>query len=255
MIVDTRFLKAGGQACLLAGWGLLLFSNGLEAQTNSKFEPRYNSLYLFAKTNWSQQAPNFTNAWVLARAAFDLAEFATNDTRRAQLAVEGIDAARSALRLNEKCAPAHYYLAMNLGQLARTRLLGALKLVGEMEKHFTLAASLDPLVDHAGPDRNLGTLYREAPGWPASIGSRAKARTHLRKAIEHAPGFPGNQLALLEAHVDWKETRAAEKLVHQIEQTLTAARQEFAGEEWAWAWEDWSRLWESLRSKVGKSGR
>ncbi len=255
MFLDTRFLKTGGQAYLLVGLGVLLFANILAAQSNTRFEPRYHALYLSAKTNWSQQAPNLTNAWVLARAAFDLAEFATNDTRRAQLAVEGIDAARAALRLNEKCAPAHYYLAMNLGQLARTQLLGALKLVGEMEHHFAIAASLDPLIDHAGPDRNLGTLYREAPGWPASIGSRSKARTHLKKAIDPAPGFPGNQLALLEAHLDWKEARAAEKLAHQIEQSLTLARQEFAGEEWEWAWDDWARLWESLRGKVRKSAR
>jgi hypothetical protein len=255
MTVHTRFLKNVDRVRLLAGLGMLLFVHATVAQTDSRFEPRYHSLYLFAKTNWSQQAPNFTNAWVLARAAFDLAEFATNDTRRAQLAVEGIDAARSSLRLNEECAPAHYYLAMNLGQLARTRLLGALKLVGEMEKHFALAASLDPLIDHAGPDRNLGTLYREAPGWPASVGSRSKARTHLKKAIEHAPGFPGNQLAMLEAHLDWNETRAAEKLAQQIEQSLTDARQEFAGEEWEWAWDDWSRLWESLRGKLRKPTR
>ena len=255
MIVDTNSLKRGGQTCLLAVLGLLLSGNPLAAQANSKFEPRYHSIYLAAKTSWTQQSPDLTNACLLARAAFDLAEFATNNTRRAQLAVEGIDAARSAVQLNEKCAPAHYYLAMNLGQLARTQLLGALKLVGEMEKHFAIAATLDPLIDHAGPDRNLGTLYREAPGWPASIGSRSKARTHLKKAIEHAPGYPGNQLAMLEAHIDWKETRAAEKLVQQIEHSLADAKREFAGEDWDWAWDDWSRLWETLRGKVNKTAR
>ncbi len=228
---------------------------GLIGQTASKFEPRFHAVYLEAKTNWLQSPANSTNAWRLARATFDLAEFATNNTQRAQLAVEGIDAARSSVRMNEKSAPAHYYLAMNLGQLARTQLLGALKLVSEMEKHFALAAALDPQVDFAGPDRNLGNLYRKAPGWPASLGSKSKARVHFKKAMEHDPEFPGNQLAMLEAYVDWKEMGAAEKLVRQIELSLPEARRRFAGDEWEWAWDDWSQLWESLRDKVDKSSR
>ena len=65
---------------------------------------------------------------------------------------------------------------MNLGQLARTELLGALKLVKEMEREFKTAADLDKQFDYAGPERCLGLLYRDAPGWPASIGSRRKAR-------------------------------------------------------------------------------
>lgn len=220
-----------------------------------KFEPRYHALFLNARTNWARQPDSVSNAWVLARAAFDLAEFATNNTQRAQLAVEGIDAARSALRLDAQCGAAHYHLAMNLGQLARTQLLGALKLVGEMEEHFTLAAKLDPLIDHAGPDRNLGILYREAPGWPASIGSRHKARQHLKKAAELAPGFPANQLELLKSHLKWKETAAAEKLAQQIETALPRARQEFTGAEWELWWTEWTPLWKELREEVGKAKR
>lgn len=255
MTLVTQRLRIWWQLLPPTLFSALIAANCAQAQEISQFESRYHTIYLNAKTNWSQPASDPTNAWIMARAAFELAEFATNNTRRAQLAVEGIDAARTAIRLNEKSAPAHYYLAMNLGQLARTQLLGALKLVSEMEKHFAIAASLDPLVDFAGPDRNLGSLYRQAPGWPASIGSRSKARIHLKKAIEQAPNFPGNQLALLEAYLDWKEPRAAEKLAEQIEQSFPDAKREFSGTEWEWAWADWMQLWESLRSKVTKAAR
>ena len=224
-------------------------------QANSKFEPRYHSLYLTARTNWTANATNSTAAWEFSRATFDLAEFATNGTKRAQLAVEGIDAARAAIRLNEQSAAANYYLAMNLGQLARTKLLGALKLVGEMEKHFTLAAALDPSFDYGGPDRNLGVLYREAPGWPASIGSRAKAKVHLKKAVELVPAYPANHLELLQAQIDWKENRAAEKMLPVVEGCIAAAKAEFAGENWEWAWDDWSQLWERLQARVRKNSK
>ncbi len=84
--------------------------------------------------------------------------------------------AASRSRANPNSAPAHYYLAMNLGQLARTEFLGALKLVREMEREFKTAAELDAQFDFAGPERSLGLLYRDAPGWPVSIGSKRKAR-------------------------------------------------------------------------------
>ena len=62
---------------------------------------------------------------------------------------------------------------MNLGQLARTRGLSALKLVDQMEREFTRARDLDEHLDWAGPDRNLGLLYGDAPVI-GSIGSRTR---------------------------------------------------------------------------------
>ena len=115
--------------------------------------------------------------WQFARAAFDFAEFSTNDTQRAALANQGIAACRQLVAREPKLAAGHYYLAMNLGQLARTEYLGALTLVKEMEPEFKAAAELDPQFDHAGPERNLGLLYRDAPGWPVSIGNPSKAQS------------------------------------------------------------------------------
>jgi len=118
-------------------------------------------------------------AWQFARACFDVADLATNQTQRASLAVLGIAAAQSALARESNSAPAHYYLGMNLGQLATTKGLTALKLVTRMQREFTRARDLEEQLDWAGPDRNLGLLYRDAPAL-GSIGSRSKAREHLR---------------------------------------------------------------------------
>lgn len=221
----------------------------LRAEPNRQFEPRYRDLYQTAKTNWASAPTHTALAWQLARATFDLAEFSTNDTQRAQLAEEGIKAARSAIDREPGNAPAHYYLALNLGQLARTQLLGALRLVNEMERHFKIAAELDPHLDHGGPDRNLGILYREAPGWPASIGSRSKARKHLEKSDQLHPGFPANQLELLQAHLDWKEHRNAEKMLPRVRACMAGVETEFAGEQWAWARNEWQQFWEELQMR------
>ena len=52
---------------------------------------------------------------------------------------QGIAAAKQAVSRASNSAPAHYYLGMDLAQLAQTKSLGALKLVGQMERAARLA--------------------------------------------------------------------------------------------------------------------
>jgi hypothetical protein len=97
------------------------------------------------------------------------------------MAHEGIQVCRRWLQRAPNQAAAHYYLGMNLAQLARTKSLGALSIVKEMEKEWLATLALDAHCDYAGADRNLGLLYRDAPGFPLSIGSRLKAEQHLQR--------------------------------------------------------------------------
>ena len=132
-------------------------------------------------------------AWQFARACFDFADFATNVTERAAIASQGIAACQELLARKTNSAPGHYYLAMNYGQLARAEApsLAAYRLVKQMEREFKAAADFDKSFDYAGPERNLGLLYRDAPGWPFSIGSRRKARDFLERAGETRAGISG----------------------------------------------------------------
>jgi len=230
--------------------GLVISLVQTTAAVDLEFEPRYRALYEAAKADYQHSKTNVDLAWRFSRTAFDLAEFSEKDSERAALAREGMDAAKAALVVDETCAPARYYLAMNQGQLARTQTLGALRLVSEMEKNFKIVASLDANFDYAGADRNLGILYREAPGWPASIGSRSKARIHLEKSVKLSPEYPANQLELLQAYVDWEDTESARKVSAGIETCLSRARSVFAGEAWEWSWRDWDRFWDRLRAKL-----
>jgi hypothetical protein len=195
------------------------------------------------------QPTNSEAAWKFARACFDWAEFATNSTERADLAQQGITACRDVLARDPKSAAAHYYLAMNLGQLARTRGLSALKLVNEMEKEFTLASSLDEHLDFAGPDRNLGLLYRDAPSF-GSIGSRSKARKHLTRATELAPDYPENRLSLVESDVQWSDLNSARRELKLLEDVLPKARTNLVGDDWASSWADWTPRFDEAKKKI-----
>src|SRR5262249_14211316 len=103
-------------------------------------------------------------AWHFARGCFDLADISSVSAQKAEFARQGIEAAQRSLALNTNSAPPHYYLGMNLGELADTkRNLSALKMTKEMEREFLAARAIDQLFDYAGADRNLGLLYMEAP--------------------------------------------------------------------------------------------
>ncbi len=188
-------------------------------------------------------------AWQLARACFDAADVATNNTERAAIAEQGINAARNAIALASNSAPAHYYLGLNLGELAQTRGLSALKLVKEMQREFSAARTLDETFDFAGPDRSLALLYYRAPSI-GSIGSRSKAREHFKRAVELAPLYPDNRLNIIEALVKWGERETATEELKALKETLPAARVQFAGAAWNSDWADWEARLKKLTKKL-----
>jgi tetratricopeptide (TPR) repeat protein len=225
-------------------------SQAASAPTNSAAQ-RAEQQYVITRAKCrTQPSTNLVNAWLFSQACFEWAEFASNNTQRAAIAEDGIAAARAALRQDPRLAPAHYYLAMNLAQLARTKMLGALKLVSEMETHYKKAIDLDPTIDFAGPHRSLGLLYRDAPGWPASIGSKSKARQHLLKAVELRREFPENWMCLLETYLEWGEKRNAQARLKEVQEVLKAARGKFSGETWEASWQDWDRRWEAIWDRI-----
>ena len=230
----------------------LLTSLLLSAGEDQKkiFAARAETEFQRAKKQYQADANNSTNAWQFARTCYDFADFATSDSERADIANQGIAACRQTTAREPKIAAGHYYLAMDLGQLARTELLGALKLVREMEREFKTAAELDAQFDFAGPGRNLGLLYRDAPGWPASIGSKRKARTYLELAVKLAPAYPENHLNLAESHLQWHESDTAKSELNALDALLPAARTNFTGTQWEQSWDDWTTRRVAARKKL-----
>jgi tetratricopeptide (TPR) repeat protein len=205
--------------------------------------------FVEAQRRYLNEPTNHIAAWEFARATFERGEFSTNNAERATLAVQGIDACRQLIARDPRSAPGHYYLGMNLGQMARTKLLGALSIVDEMEREFKLAAALDELFDHAGPHRCLGLLYLEAPVL-GSVGSRTKARKHLERAAELAPDFPENRLNLAEAYLQWRDKKLLRRELEALEELWPRARTNYVGPDWQADWADWLKRKLTLREKA-----
>jgi len=217
--------------------------------TNVIFAARAEMAFQRAQNQFQAQPDNSSNAWLFARASYDLADFAKSDAARADIANQGIAACRQLIAREPKNAAAHYYLAMDLGQLARTELLGALKLVKEMEREFKLAIALDEHFDFDGPARNLGLLYLEAPRL-GSIGSQRKAREFLERAVKLAPDYPENHLNLAEAYLQWREPDRAKTELNALDTSWSKAQTNFTGEKWEASWDDWSTRRAAARQKL-----
>lgn len=222
-----------------------------EPVTNQIFLERAQKAFLLAQQAYKT---NSAVALTFGRACFHLAELATNETQRAEVARLGIGACRAAVARESNSAPAHYYLATNLGELAQAEApsLTAYRLVHEVEREFLKAAELDVRFDHAGPARTLGELYFKAPGWPLSVGSTRKAREWFERAVAVSPDYPGNQLNLAEAQLKWRDRGALEATLKKLDALWPSARTNLAGEDWELAWLEWSARRAALKSEYGR---
>ncbi len=228
------------------------FNHLSAAPEKSVFRTRAHENYRVAEAAYQLNPTNITQAWQFGRACFDLAEFAENDPIRRDLAERGIGVCRAAIQLDPSNAAANLCLAMNLGQLARTKSLGALKIVREMESLFQKARTLDERIDFGGPDRCLGLLYLEAPGWPASVGNRKKALFHLRRAVELSPNYPGNRLELISALIQLRQPSEASRELSTVRSLWSSAQSDLQGITWEGKWINWEVERRKLEAQLSR---
>jgi hypothetical protein len=246
-----RARQSRGRSAALA----LLFASAAavwaQPTNNPVFAARAEQAFRQAQIQFAS-ATNDAAAWHFARACFDLADFATNDTQRADIARLGIAACQQLIGRETNSAPGHYYLAMNYGQLAQALApsLEAYRLVHQIEHGFKTAADLDKAFDYAGPARCLGLLYRDAPGWPFSIGSRRKARDWLDQAAKLAPDYPENRLNLAESFLQWRDSDNARSELEALDRLWPVAQTNLTGEAWEQSWASWSARRAAARIKL-----
>jgi tetratricopeptide (TPR) repeat protein len=224
------------------------------AETDKKFYAHAETELARTKSLFDADKANPTNAWLFARACFDLAEIATNTAQRAEVARVGIAASQQLLAQEPKSAMGHYYLGLNYGELADAEApsLTAYKLVHQIEREFIRAAELDPHLDHAGPARCLGLLYRDAPGWPLSIGSKHKSREWFDRAAKLSPDYPENHLNLAESHLRWHQRDEAAAAFKKLDAVWPAAQTNLTGVAWEKSWSDWTRQRTAAKAEFQK---
>lgn len=244
----SLFSSLGATLIFLFSTGESVFADEVKDKV---FAERAETAFERAQTEFQSNTNNPTAAWHFAHACFDWADWATNKSQRAEIAKKGIAACQQSLLITNTAA-AHYYLALNNGQLARAETIGGLKLVGEIQSEFQAARDLDASFNFAGPARGLGQLYRDAPGWPVSIGNHQKALETLETAVALAPDFPANVLVLAESDLEWNNRAKAKKELDTLDALWPKAQKSLAGEEWESNWDDWSKRRDTLRKLLNQ---
>ncbi len=248
-----------GSWCFLGFWILALGVSPLPAAdttvpdlptvSSGDHSNRVHQSYIEWTGRFAHDKTNSETAWRFAKVCFQRADFSTNDAQRAAFAELGIAASQHAIALDTNSAAAYFYLGVNLGQMARTKLFTALGLLDEMETAWEKSIALDPKFHYAAAERSLGLLYLDAPGWPISLGSRSKARQHLQQATKLVPEYPENHLCWLEAQLKWGETRSVRTQLASVGTILQSARTNFTGTAWSRDWEDWDARWKRIRAR------
>jgi hypothetical protein len=247
-----RSLLLASLACAAwAGSGNGGFASDNNPADQARFRAHAQEVLAAAQKRYEAEPTNSVAAWQVGRACFELVTVLTEPKEMEEIINEGIEAARASVVLDPTAAAGHYYVAITVGKLADLkRNLAAYVMVKEVEREFHKARELDERFCYAGPDRSLGLLYHQAPGWPISVGSRSKARKHLERAAELAPDFPENRLTLAEAYLKWRDKKLLTDEIEAMERLWPAARTNFAGADWAAAWSDWQSRFDKLRDKA-----
>ena len=155
-----------------------------------------------------------TNAWQFARAAFDFAEFSTNDTQRADLAPAGHRRLPQLVAREPKLAAG----ALLSGDeprpaCARTEFLGALSSsrkwnANSRRRRRWTRGSITP-----GRSGTLACFIAKRRAGPSSIGSKPQGADYLEQAVKLAPDYPENYLNLVESYLQWNEPDDAKKRI------------------------------------------
>jgi hypothetical protein len=171
--------------------------------------------------------------------------------QREQLASEGVRFAEKALALGGDRDPeVHYYLAANLGLVARENVAVAMDNLPRLENEMQRAVALNPDIDDGGPLRLLGMLYLKAPPWPAGIGDGDKALDLLGQAVRNHPTHPLNHLFYAEAIWDMEGEEAGDKVRTQI---ATGKRLLDLGN-WGYNREPWGKEFAAVQGAIDGAG-
>ncbi len=139
--------------------------------------------------------------WKAARASILVGRLLEGKEARGDAFLRGLRTTQLLLAREDEIAEAHYYYALNLGLLAKERPSRGHEAVKEMLPHLERALELAPQLDRAGGYRTLALVYLRAPGWPTSVGDEEAGLEYATLAVEKAPDYPGNHLALAEAWI------------------------------------------------------
>lgn len=136
---------------------------------------------------WSERLranpKDFEAAWKLARAHYWLGGHAPHHERKNFLE-SGVEAGRTAARIEPQRPDGHFWMAANMGALAESfGLRQGLKYRGPIRDALTTVLKLDAGYQQGSADRALGRWFFKVPALFG--GSRKRSEEHLRRSLTY----------------------------------------------------------------------
>jgi tetratricopeptide (TPR) repeat protein len=165
------------------------------------------------------------------------------------MTLEGQALAEKCAGIDPQNAGCYYWHAVNIGLYYQARVIGYQTGIKKMLADCDKVIALDPGYDHAGAYRMRGQIYTKLPQTGGSVDSVTRdlelAEENLRKAVELAPDYPENHLALAEVLLDKKDTKGALA-------ALTSAKGLAPGWKSDVSYGDWTKDMKGLEKKLSR---
>lgn len=124
--------------------------------------------------------------WRLARAEYWIGDHTGDKGEKKRIFEMGIYHAKRAVQADTGRPEGHYWLGVLYGVYGEAKgVLKSLSLVRPIKAEMNAVLAIDPAFDAGGPDRVLGRVFHELPGFAG--GSKEKALEHLLKSKEFGP--------------------------------------------------------------------
>jgi len=169
----------------------------------------------------------------------DYALKASQEKGRAEgkaLAQAGIRSADACLDKSPNLAGCYYWRAVNTGLYYKIRIIGYQDGIKKMISDCDKINSLDPSYNNAGAYRMLGEIYTQLPQTGAHPDSVIRdlvlAEQYLQKAVELAPDYPENHLALAEALYGQKKISESTAQLEKAKQLSPLWKTDISYNEW-----------------------
>ncbi|HYY58286.1 MAG TPA: TRAP transporter TatT component family protein [Pyrinomonadaceae bacterium] len=158
-------------------------------------------------------ANNYDVSWRIARLDYYLGAHSKERAEREKAFEEGIEAGKTAIRLQDNKPEGHFWLGANYGGSAQASVLGGLAAIDDIREQMEAVLRTDETYQSGSAYMVLGQVELEAG---RMLGDPEKAVEYLEKGLKLGPNNPLLRLRLAQAYLRVNRQQDARKQLDAI---------------------------------------
>jgi len=160
------------------------------------------------RTAYVSKEDAYGGSWRMARVHYWIGDHTADKVEKKRIFEQGIYYAKKAVEFAPDKPEGHYWLGICYGVYGEAKgVLKSLSLVKPIKAAMNKVLELDPAYDDGGPDRVLGRVYHELPGFAG--GSKKKSLEHLLRSKELGPRVGLTRIYLADTYLSLDDVEKA----------------------------------------------